>query len=104
MYYAGSWTVSSAMASPRSGETATVLPNDNYTVLVAGGLDGVNSLAGAELYNPFTNIWSPTASMLTPRAGQTATVLQNGQVLVTGGLYLQSGMGSELASAEIYTP
>ena len=73
----------------------------NGKVLVAGGDDGVGSLASAELYDPVANTWSPAGSMTTARYYHTATLLPNGRVLVAGGY----GDGrSYLASAELYDP
>jgi len=104
MYYGGQWTPTSPMAPPRGGETATLLQNN--MVLVAGGCNNVgSSLSSAALYNPFANSWSTTAAMTASRCAQAATLLPNGQVLVTGGVNQpSSGLGQDLASAEVYTP
>ena len=69
-------------------------------MLVAGGWDGNNPLASAELYDPFTGTWTVTGPLNTTRGWHTATLLPNGQVLVVGG----DGAGSDLASAELYDP
>jgi hypothetical protein len=67
-------------------------------VLMAGGYNGSNFLASAELYNPATGTFTPTGSMSTPRVFHTATLLNNGMVLMAGG---NSDSGT-LASAELY--
>lgn len=81
------------MTIPRSGHTATLLPNGK--VLVAGGVSGSSKTASSELYDPATATWSPTGSMNLPRSGHTATLLRNGKVLVVAG-------DSTFKSAELY--
>jgi hypothetical protein len=46
----GTWTATGSLNTARYFHTATLLPNG--MVLVAGGTDGVNALASAELYDP----------------------------------------------------
>jgi hypothetical protein len=94
----GSWTTTSSMATPRSGQGATRLQNGQ--VLVAGGIknfDGMTTyspvtLASAELYDASKGTWSATGSMNVARAGVQATLLENGQVLMAQG------------NAELYDP
>jgi hypothetical protein len=69
-------------------------------VLIAGGYDGTQYLAPAELYDPKTGSFSPTGSMAAARIGQTATLLSDGRVLIAGG---NNALGY-LASAELYDP
>lgn len=105
----GAWTVTGSMNTARIGQTATLLSDG--TVLVAGGTGygyyfgdhgaSWDEYASAESYDPDTGIWSNTGIMTTARSGHTATLLPNGTVLVAGG---QSSSGSDLASAELYTP
>lgn len=99
----GTWTTTGSMKGIREDHTATLLQNSQ--VLVAGGFDGSNQLASAELYDPSSGKWSATGSMNTARDGHTATLLQNGQVLVTGGFNTSpSGNFNDLSSAELYNP
>jgi len=96
----GTWSVTGAMVSPRSYQTATLLTNGK--VLVAGGCYsacGIYNMNNAELYDPGTGLWTATGSM-SARAQHTATLLPNGKVLVAGGI-----SGADIvASAEIYDP
>jgi hypothetical protein len=86
----GAWIPTGSMNVPRSGHTATLLPNGK--VLVAGG----DQAGSAELYDPATGTWSVTGSMNTPRSRHTATLLPNGKLLVAG--------GDSLGSPELYDP
>lgn len=88
------WVPTGPMASARSGQTATLLPDGK--VLVAGG-----GTASAELYNPATRTFSATGHMSVPRTHATATLLRSGKVLVAGGLLRGK---TQLASAELYDP
>src|SRR5438105_1762049 len=51
------WSYTGSLNTPRSGHTATLLPNGK--VLVAGGYSG-GPLDSAELYDPATGTWSVT--------------------------------------------
>jgi N-acetylneuraminic acid mutarotase len=92
-YSSGVWTTTGTMNDPRSGATATLLPNGK--VLVVGGV----GLSSAELYDPATGAWTLTGFMHGDRAYHTATLLPNGKVLVAGGM-----TGQWLATAELYDP
>lgn len=98
------WMATGSLTEARQeGFSATLLANGK--VLVTGGTgDNVNiidSMAGAELYNPITHLWSATGSLAVARTYHTATLLANGKMLVAGG---QGSNGSALASAELYDP
>jgi len=85
------------MASPRSGHTATLLPDSR--VLIAGGMvrEGVIH-EGAELYDPDSGAFELTGAMSAKRVGHTATLLPDGKVLITGGW----AGDRPTASAEVY--
>ena len=91
------WSTTTSMATARSSHTATLLPSGK--VLVAGGTNGVTSLASAELYDPASASWSKAADLPAPCNGHTATLLATGKVLVAGGYN-----GGHLASASLYDP
>ena len=97
----GTWRATGSMSTPRSGHTATLLPNGK--VLVVGGSDFTTVLSSAELYDPTTGTWTATGGMASARTAHTATLLTDGEVLVTGG---DSAIprGGFLASAELYDP
>ncbi|HET8631842.1 MAG TPA: kelch repeat-containing protein [Thermomicrobiales bacterium] len=97
------WRPAAPLAEPRTGQTATLLPDG--TVLVTGGEGAGGELADAERYDPGTDRWSPAGRMATPRAGHTATLLADGRVLVAGGETTTSdGRVAAVATAEIYDP
>jgi hypothetical protein len=97
----GTFVHTGSMSTARGLHKATLL--NNGMVLVAGGYNGSNALATAELYDPTTGTLTPTGSMNTARLDFTATLLNNGTVLVTGGLSSGSG-NTGLLSAELYDP
>ena len=94
---APAWQPVAAMATGRSGHTATLLTNG--MVLVAGGQLGV---ASAERYDPATDRWTPSTPAV-PRAYHTASLLPDGRVLVAGGLG-REGDPAATATTEIYDP
>jgi hypothetical protein len=83
----GSVSRAVTMSEPRSGHTATLLPDGR--VLLIGGMISVCgaevSTASTEIYDPLTGTTKPSGKLSMPRAGHTATLLADGDVLVTGG-------------------
>lgn len=95
---AASFRSTGPMNTPRSYHTATLLADGK--VLVAGGHNGTQQIATAELYLPGIGTWTTTGLMGFARAGHTATRLPGGKVLVAGGYD-----GTDLlSSAEVYDP
>lgn len=101
---AGIFTAVGTMGAARVYHTATLLGNGK--VLIAGGWDGSQSLASAELYDPSTRTFAPTGSMITPRHSHTATLLADGRVLIAGGNgdFTSRSNGEPIYSAELYDP
>jgi N-acetylneuraminic acid mutarotase len=91
----GTWTATGSLATARTGQTASLLPNGK--VLVAGGVDFSHVFASAELYDPASGTWTATGSLAAARYYDTASLLSDGNVLVAGG----HGAGT-LSSAELY--
>ena len=73
----GNWTRAAPMLVPRSGQTATLLP-DGQVLIIGGG-----SLS-AELYDLGSNTWTAVSVPPELRRVVTATLLPNGKVLITG--------------------
>jgi hypothetical protein len=86
------------MTQARADHTATLLRDGR--VLIAGGLDGTESLydaiATAEIFDAATETFQAVEPMLHPRRGHTATLLQDGRVLIAG--------GAAEGAAEIFDP
>lgn len=88
-----------AHAWPRSGHTATLLPDGR--VLIAGGMRRNRDFyKSAGLYDPATRKFQPAGEMNQRRVGQIAVLLPTGTVLIAGGWI---GMGGT-DSAELYDP
>ncbi len=96
---AGSLTPAAPMLEPRSGHSATLLPNGK--VLVAGGMRrNQDFYKSAELYDPATGKFQPTGEMSLGRVGHIAVLLHSGKVLIAGG-WVNLGATD---SAELYDP
>jgi len=114
----GTWRVVGSMHSSRTGHTAARLPDGR--VLAIGGLAASNftqngttylrqeSVAPSDLYDPGAAAWTVAAKLNVSRAYHTATLLGDGNILVTGGVNVQSHdvisptTVTVLGSAEIY--
>lgn len=95
----GSVTPAAPMLEPRSGQSATLLPDGR--VLIAGGMRrNQDFYKSAELYDPVTGRFQPTGEMSVGRVGQIAMLLRSGKVLIAGGWVGQGGTDS----AELYDP
>lgn len=95
----GTVTNAAAMLQPRSGHTATLLPNGK--VLIAGGMRrNQDFYRSAELYDPATGTFQATGEMSLGRVGPIAVLLQSGKVLIAGG-WVGHGCTDE---AELYDP
>src|SRR5258708_1109973 len=95
----GSITPAAPMLEPRSGQTATLLPDGK--VLIAGGMRrNQDFYKSAELYDPATGKFHRTGEMNVARAGHFAVLLRSGKVLVAGGWVGHGGTDS----AELYDP
>ena len=95
----GVFTPTGDMNEPRTGHTATLLPNGQ--VLIVGGWSVGGRTATAELYDPQSRRFRYAASMVAPRASMTATLLPDGRVLIAGG---DSARNTPQLIAEIYDP
>jgi hypothetical protein len=97
--HVGAITAGAPMLSPRSGQSATLLPDGK--VLIAGGMRrNQDFYKSAELYDPATGKFQPTGDMAEQRVGHLAVLLRSGKVLVAGGWSGQNGTDS----AELYDP
>ncbi len=95
----GAVVAASPMLAPRSGHTATLLPDGK--VLIAGGMRrNQDFYKSAELYDPATGKFQPTDEMNVARVGPIAVLLRSGKVLIAGGWVGQGGTDS----AELYDP
>lgn len=87
------------MLEPRSGHTATLLPNGK--VLIAGGMRrNQDFYSSAELYDPATGKFQFTGEMHQRRVGHVAVLLKSGKVLIAGGWV--GGGGTD--TADLYDP
>ena len=96
---AGVLTPGPPMIEPRSGHTATLLP-DGKVLIVGGMRRNQDFYKSSELYDPSTGKFEASGDMTIARVGQAAILLPNGKVLIAGGWI---GHGCTV-SAELYDP
>jgi len=104
---AGAWQRVGDMQTPRSGHTATRLPDGRVLVVGGWGVETIEPLASAELFDPARNTWNPTGSLNEPRGAHQATLLPNGMVLVAAGAaggFNSPTLPYAVASTEVYDP
>jgi hypothetical protein len=89
------------MATPRAGQTATLLADGR--VLFTGGFTAQGVTASAELYDPSTGAFAPTGQMAAKRQKHAAVRLEDGQALIVGGSDERDYEG-RYASMELYDP
>ena len=95
----GSIARGAEMLAPRSGHTATLLPDGR--VLITGGMRrNQDFYQSAELFDPATGKFSATSEMLIARVGHVAVLLGSGKVLIAGG-WIGHSVTDE---AELYDP
>src|SRR5690348_14524368 len=92
-------TAAAPMHEPRSGHTATLLP-DGKVLIVGGMRRNQDFYKSAELYDPTTGKFQRTGEMSVGRVGHIAVLLHSGKVLIAGGWVGQGGTDS----AELYDP
>lgn len=95
----GSLASGPPMLEPRSGHSATLLPDGK--VLIAGGMRrNQDFYRSSELYDPATGKFEHAGDMSMARVGQAAVLLPSGKVLIAGG-WIGHGCTD---SAELYDP
>src|SRR5271167_5229916 len=95
----GSVTPAAPMLEPRSGHSATLLP-DGKVLIVGGMRRNQDFYRSAELYDPAIGKFQPAGEMSLARVGHAAVLLRSGKVLIAGGWVGQGGTDS----AELYDP
>lgn len=92
-------TLSHSMTTPRAGAVSSILMDGR--ILVAGGRNGSNVLASAEIFSDLLDTFTAVGSLAVAREGASSALLPDGSVIVIGG---QNASGTALASAERYKP
>ena len=97
--HVGSLVAGGQMLEPRSGHTATLLPDGR--VLISGGMRrNQDFYKSAELYDPSTHSFQQTREMNQRRVGHVAVLLRSGKVLIAGG-WIGGGCTN---TSELYDP
>lgn len=96
----GHWTMTAHMATARHQHMMVSLKDG--TVLVAGGMQGVNPLSSSEVYDPQVRRWSPSGKLAVARAATSGVVLSDGRVLLAGGCL--SACNEPTGVTELYDP
>ncbi|MDC0681585.1 kelch repeat-containing protein [Sorangium atrum] len=85
-----SWEELPAMITPRSGHTATLLPDGRVLVAGGHGSDGTTLLREVEVYGPASKTWAPAAPLRSPLREVAATaLLPSGLALSTDGEHVE---------------
>ena len=95
----GSVSPAGSMLRPRSGHSATLLP-DGRVIIVGGMRRNQDFYRSAEFFDPATGKFSPAGEMSIGRVGHAAVLLRSGKVLIAGGWVGHGGTDS----AELYDP
>ncbi len=80
---ADSWTLGTAMATPRYYHTSTLTSDGK--VMVAAGYTGSAKLDLVETYDPALDTWTTNTPLIDARFRAKAVLLNNGKVFIHGG-------------------
>lgn len=95
----GGWAAGTALPTPRSELTATVLAGKIY---VAGGLQGATTVGTFEVYDPATGTWRAAPALPMP-LHHTALAASSERIYLTGG-FRDLGFQQTSAATWVYDP